>query len=226
MTTKTRSPLGAVAGGVHSARVLDVADPEGLGRVRIELSGLAANDGDAYSAWARLAVPLAGPERGTWFVPEVDDEVLVAFEGGDARRPVVLGSMWNGADEPPESADAANDRKVIRTRSGLTLSFDDAEGAESIVLETPGGRRLTLRDDEEAVVIEDGSGSSLRMDVAGIQLRSTARVVVHAAVVEVSASLLDVEAAVARFSGVVQADSVVTNSVIASSYTPGAGNIW
>ncbi|MFD0449555.1 phage baseplate assembly protein V [Rhodococcus aetherivorans] len=86
---------------MYPATVTDVADPDGQGRVRIRLPWTPDTDRDGYETWARLATLMAGAGRGTWFVPEVDDEVLAAFWAGDPDQPYVIGALWNGQDAPP-----------------------------------------------------------------------------------------------------------------------------
>jgi uncharacterized protein involved in type VI secretion and phage assembly len=171
---------------------------------------------------------MAGRDRGTWFIPDVDDEVLVAFEGGDPRRPYVLGGLWNGTDSPPETMDRAgnNYKKVVRSRRGVKITLDDQEGQEKLVLETPGGQKLTLKDGPGAVEVVDSNGNSIKLEAAGITIQSSAKVTVSASTVEVSAGMVTVNAGISKFSGVVQADTVITNSVVSASYSPGAGNIW
>lgn len=214
--------------GVYPAIVSDIKDPDGQGRVKILLPWSPDTDGGRYEAWARLAVLMAGANRGTWFVPDVDDEVLVAFEGGDSRRPYVLGGLWNGSDSPPETMDGAgnNYKKVIRSRNGVKLTLDDQDGQEKLILETPGGQKLTLKDGPGAVEIVDSNGNSVKLESAGITVQASAKVTVSASTVEISAGMVTVNAGMSKFSGVVQADTVITNAVVSSSYTPGAGNIW
>jgi uncharacterized protein involved in type VI secretion and phage assembly len=212
--------------GVYPALVTDVEDPEGQGRVRIRLPWAPDSDGDAYEAWARLATLMAGADRGTWFVPEVDDEVLAVFEGGDPRRPYVIGSLWNGQDAPPESMSAGNDIRAIHSRNGIVVTFDDTDGQERLQLETPGGQAVTLTDGPGVVTVEDANGNSITLDSSGITIQSGSKVTVSASTVEVNAGSVTVNAGLSKFSGVVQADTVITNTVISSSYTPGAGNIW
>ena len=214
--------------GVYPALVTDIRDPEQQGRVKIALPWATDAGGSTYSNWARMATFMGGRHRGSWFIPDVDDEVLVAFEGGDARRPYVVGSLWNGVDAPPESMDAEgnNFRKVLRSRSGVTLTLDDQGGAERMILETPGGQKLTLQDGSGGIVIEDSNGSSVRLEAGGITVTSAAKVTINASIVEVSAGMVTVNAGISKFSGVVQADTVIANSVISASYSPGAGNIW
>lgn len=214
--------------GVHVAIVRDVKDPDGLGRVKISLPWVADANGGSYEAWARIATLMGGKNRGSWFVPDVDDEVLVGFEAGDPRRPYVLGGLWNGVDTPPESMDGSgrNDKKVLRSRNGVKITLDDRNGQESLVLETPGGQKVTLKDGPGAVEIVDANGNSVKLETAGLTVRSSAKVTVSASQVEVSAGTVTVNAGMSTFSGVVKADTVITNSVVSASYTPGAGNIW
>jgi len=208
--------------GVYPALVTDIRDPDTLGRVKVQMPSV------GQANWARIATLMAGKHRGTWFIPDVGDEVLVAFEAGDPRRPYVVGSLWSRADAPPESMDAKgnNYRKVLHSRKGVKFTLDDTDGAEQMVLETPGGQKVILMDDAGAVVIEDSNGNSVRLDSGGIAVTSPAKVTVTASTVEISAGMVTVNAGMSKFSGVVQADTVITNSVISASYSPGAGNIW
>lgn len=214
--------------GVHTAVVIDVADPDGQGRVRIRLPWCPDGGDTSYEAWARLATTMAGNERGTWFVPDAGDEVLVCFEAGDARRPFVIGGLWNGVDSPPETMEGSgeNNIKSITSRNGVKITMDDSSGSESLVLETPAGQKVTLADGPSTITVEDANGNRAVLDSAGVTIDASAKVSVTASTMEVSASMVTVNAGMSKFSGVVQADTVITNSVISSSYTPGAGNIW
>ena len=210
--------------GVYSATVKDIKDPDGQGRVKVALPW-AGND---YEAWGRVATLMAGKNRGTWFIPDVGDEVLVAFLGGDVRHPLVLGGMWNGVDSPPESMDGAgrNFKKVIRSRNGVKVTLDDQDGQESLKLETPGGQKVTLTDGPGSIELADSNGNSIKLDSGGITVSATAKVTVSASQVNVSAGMVCVDAGMSKFGGVVKADTVITNAVVSSTYTPGAGNIW
>jgi uncharacterized protein involved in type VI secretion and phage assembly len=214
--------------GVYPALVTDVRDPDNQGRVRVTLPWSPDADGGRYEAWARLSTLMGGANRGSWFVPDPEDEVLVGFEGGDPRRPYVLGGLWNGSDAPPETMDGggANDRKVLRSRNGVKVTLDDADGTERLVLETPGGQKVTLSDGPGAIAIEDANGNSVKLESSGVTVNAAAKVTVTAGTAEISAGMLTVNAGMSKFSGVVQADTVITNSVVSASYTPGAGNIW
>jgi uncharacterized protein involved in type VI secretion and phage assembly len=222
------SGLGGRWYGAFPALVTDIVDPEGLGRVKIALPWSPDTAGARYETWARLATFMAGNNRGSWFIPDVDDEVLIVFEGGDPRRPYVIGSLWNGKDSPPESMDGAgkNFKKVLRSRNGVKLTMDDNDGREQFILETPGGQKLTLKDGPGAVEIVDSNGNSIKLETSGITITASAKVTINASQVAVSAGMVTVDAAMSKFSGVVQCDTLISTSVVSASYTPGAGNIW
>ncbi len=214
--------------GVYPALVSDINDPENQGRVKVKLPWSPDGAGGAYESWARLAVFMAGNNRGAWFIPDVNDEVLVAFQSGDPRHPIVIGALWNGSDAPPESMDGAGNNylKVLRSRNGVKITLDDADGQEQYIVETPGGQKMTLKDGPGSVEIVDSNGNSIKMEASGITVTASAKVTVNASTVDISASLVNVNAGMSKFSGVVKADTVITNSVVSASYTPGAGNIW
>lgn len=215
--------------GAYPALVKDVRDPDGQGRVKVTLPWSPDGSGAAYEAWARVATLMGGKNRGSWFVPDVGDEVLLVFLSGDSRFPVVVGGLWNGKDNPPESMDGAgkNYVKLLRSRNGVKVTLDDHDGQEKLVLETPGGQKATLADGPGTIVIEDANGNSVKLEASGITVNAAAKVNVTAGgPVQVSTSLLTVDAGMSKFSGVVKADTVITNSVVSASYTPGAGNIW
>jgi uncharacterized protein involved in type VI secretion and phage assembly len=219
---------GGLFYGVYPALVTDVVDPEGQGRVRVKLPWSPDTSQAAYEAWARLATAMAGNDRGTWLVPDTGDEVLVVFEGGDPRRPYAIGSLWNGQDAPPETMDSAgsNDRKVLRSRNGVQVTLDDSSGQERLELETPGGQKITLRDGPGSITLEDANGNRITLDTQGVAVSAAGKVTVSGSQVEISAGMVSVSAGMSKFSGVVQADTVISNSVVSASYTPGAGNIW
>ena len=211
--------------GVYPGKVTGVADPEQTGRVQVTLPWL-GGDGDDLTTWARVAVLMAGRRRGTWFMPEVDDEVLVAFEAGDLHRPYVLGALWNSEDEPPEESTERNDFRTIQSRSGMRLRFDDSDAAKSLTIDTPGGASITLDEAGSRVEIRDDNGNRVLLDNGGIHIETAAEITLSASTLRVSASALTVDAAMSTFSGVVKCDTMISNSVVSASYTPGAGNIW
>ena len=205
--------------GVLPAIVVDNRDPEGIGRVQVQIAG------EGAAAWARIATLMAGAKRGTWFIPEVGDEVLVAFGPGDARQPYVLGGLWSLGSPPPETMDANNTKKVLRSRNGVKITLDDQNGQESFIVETPGGQKITLKDGPGSIEITDSNGNSVKLEPSGISVNASAKVTINASQVEVNASMVTVNAGMSKFSGVVQCDTLISNSVISASYTPGAGNV-
>jgi phage protein D/phage baseplate assembly protein gpV len=156
--------------------VLDNEDPDGLGRVRIKLPGL-SEDESGY--WARVAAPMAGGGRGTFFLPEKNDEVLVAFEQGDITRPYILGALWNTEDKPPETNP---DVRLIKSRRGHSVRFDDTDGAEKIeIIDKSGENSLTLDTkgstisikSSQDVVIEAPRGK-ISLHAKNVEVKSTA----------------------------------------------------
>lgn len=214
--------------GVYPAQVTDIKDPDSQGRVKVRLPWTPDGGGAGYEVWARLVTLMAGAQRGTWFIPDPGDEVLVLFEGGDPRRPYVVGALWNGSDSPPESMDGAgnNYKKSIVSRRNIRITLDDTESREMVVIQTPGGQKLTLQDGPGSVEIKDSNGNTIKLDSSGVTVTASANVTVNASKVEVNAGMLTVNAGMSKFSGVVKADTVITESVVSKSYTPGIGNIW
>jgi uncharacterized protein involved in type VI secretion and phage assembly len=212
--------------GVFSAVVIDNMDPDNLGRVKVQLPPISESDQHGHQAWARLATLMAGQNRGTWFIPDMNDEVLVAFEAGDVRRPYVIGSLWNVANAPPHSMDATNNKKLLRSRNGVKITLDDQSGQESFIVETPGGQTITLKDGPGSIEIVDSNGNSIKLEAAGVTVNASAKVTLNASSVEISSGIVTVNAGMSKFSGVVQCDTLISNSVISASYTPGAENIW
>jgi uncharacterized protein (DUF2345 family) len=102
----------------------------------------------------------------------------------------------------------------------------NAGGQEQLVVETAGGQRITLQDAPPSILLEDSSGNSIRLQNGQVSITTPGRLVIQAAIVEINGGELLVNAGMAKFSGTLQSDTVITNSVVASSYTPGAGNIW
>jgi uncharacterized protein involved in type VI secretion and phage assembly len=229
--TDARVPtgLGGRWYGVYPALVSDVKDPEGQGRVKVTLPWAPDTGTANYETWARVATLMGGNNRGTWFIPDTDDEVLVAFEGGDPRRPYVLGGLWNGTDRSPESMDGAgkNFKKIIRSRNGVKITLDDQDGQEKLILETPGGQKATLKDGPGSIEIIDSNGNSIKLEPSGVSITAAAKMTLTANMVEIAASTVTVNAGTTTVTGpLIGAVSVQTPSVIGATYTPGAGNIW
>ena len=145
--------------GVAIGVVTNNEGDAGQGQIKVKLPWRDHQE----SFWVRLAVPMAGADRGTYFVPEVGDEVLLAFDQGDIRHPYMIGALWNGQDSPPQTnADGENNVRQIRSRSGHELTFDDTAGAEAIDIKTAGGHIIRLDDSSgsEKIEIKDSTGSN------------------------------------------------------------------
>ncbi len=142
-------------------------DPQGEFRVRVQVPVLEA-EGDGI--WARLASLFAGPERGSVFRPEIEDEVVVGFFDQDPRQPVVLGSLHSSAKAAPIEGSDDNFEKGIVTASGLKVTFNDE--VSSLQLETPNGNKLLLTDENGGLELEDESGNKIVMSSDGITVES------------------------------------------------------
>jgi phage baseplate assembly protein V len=142
--------------GVYRAVVTDTRDPEERGRVKVRLA-------DRQESWAELATLFAGDGYGTWFRPDPDDEVLVAFEAGDPDRPYVVGALWGKGDRPPETDDNV---KTIQTRCGAKITIDDARC--EIRIEAPTGIRLVTSGRLEA------TASQVELDTGQLKVNAGA----------------------------------------------------
>lgn len=150
--------------GVRVAIVRDNEDPEDIGRVKLEYPW---RDADDESHWARIATEMTGDDYGTYYLPEVEDEVLVSFENGDIHKPIVIGSLWNGKQKPPEdNGDGNNDIRTITTRKGHKIEFDDNKQDGAVRIETDAGHEVVLNDKSgsESISITDKSDNSIEMD--------------------------------------------------------------
>jgi phage protein D len=154
--------------GIMVAKVKNnINDPDGLGRVQVAFPEL--SDGD-FSRWARVVTFMAGGSLseswGGYFLPDIDDEVYVAFEHGDINRPVVVGSVWNGKARPPEVNKDQNTRKMIKTKTGMQLLFDETSGQQRICIRDKPGNSITLSSaaNGEGLTIKDKAGATIELN--------------------------------------------------------------
>jgi outer membrane protein OmpA-like peptidoglycan-associated protein/phage baseplate assembly protein gpV len=141
-----------------------------MASVKLQLAWL--HDTEA-TTWARIAVPMAGPQRGTYLLPEVDDQVLVVFEHGDINRPIVIGALWSKKQPPVEvNASGKNNTKLIKSRCGHRVIFDDTDGAEKIVIVDKTGKNKIVLDSAAKVVKLESDGD--------IEVFARSNVIVHA----------------------------------------------
>jgi phage baseplate assembly protein gpV len=157
-----------------------------------ELSYLSMGDDDP-SAPARIMMPMAGAGRGTYFLPEPGDEVVVAFELGDTSLPIVMGGVWNDNDAPPDQANPSPDNNVrtIVSRSGHEITLDDTPGAEKVTVKTQGGHELELDDTMPgSVTLKSAGGCELDMsDATGsLTLRAPLQITLDCPSISIKAS--------------------------------------
>jgi uncharacterized protein involved in type VI secretion and phage assembly len=172
--------------GIVIGTVVDLNDPEKLGRVKLKLPQY----NDEQSTWARIASPMAGNNRGFFFRPEVQDEVLVGFENGEARRPYVLGALWSKVDTPPprDSDETKNNWRFIVSRSGHILKFDDTSGSEKIeIIDKSGSLKITLDSANSKIQIESNGDvevsapqGTFKVSAQTVDIESSAGMTLHA----------------------------------------------
>jgi Rhs element Vgr protein len=161
---------GALLPGVSGLQIGTVAsneDPDGEHRVRVRLPLV---DKEEDGIWARVANLDAGAERGFFFRPEIDDEVVVGFLDDDPRRAVILGMLHSSAKAAPLEGSDDNHEKVYQSRSKMRLYFND--DTKVLLLETPAGNNVTLSEEEKAITIEDQNGNKIAMTADGITIES------------------------------------------------------
>jgi phage baseplate assembly protein V len=169
--------------GVAVAIVTNNKDPDGLGRVKVSLPWLGER---VESDWTRVVTPVAGAGRGMYWLPEVDDEVLVAFEHGRPDSPYVLGGLWNGKDKPPESnQDGKNNVRALKTRSGHLIRLTDTDGDEKIeIVDKTGKNSIVISAKDKTVAIADvtvkSTNGKLKLSGNGVEITSQAAVKIEA----------------------------------------------
>jgi hypothetical protein len=134
--------------------------------------------------------------------------------------------LWNGSDAPPETMDSDNNLKSIVSRADIRITMDDSDGAVKLTLSTPGGHSLVFDDAARSVTATDSNGNIIKMEAAGISITTSAKIKMDASLIQATAGMVTVDAALSKFSGVVQCDTLISNSVVSVSYTPGIGNLW
>ena len=172
-------PAGGLLAGVSGLQIGVVtvleSDPDGEERIKVRLPLVSTSE---EGIWARISTLDAGKERGTFFRPEIGDEVVVGFLGDDPRCPIVLGMCHSSAKPAPEPAKDSNHRKGYVSREKMKFTFDDEK--KIIVLETPGGNKLTLSEEDKGIVIEDQNGNKITLDDSGIKVESAKDLILKA----------------------------------------------
>ncbi len=205
--------------GVYPGIVTAIVDPEKLGRIELKFPWL-GGDGASVRGWATLCTPYADDDQGLEVLPSVGTQVVVAFEAGDLRRPYIIGSCWNGKEALPEAPADTNDRRLLKTRSGSKLEFNDATSGAKVTLSMKSGHSVTLDDESSVVRVEHADGCVITLTGTEIQIEANSSV-------EITAPTLNVHAAISNFDGKITCTTLdASASVISPSYTQGAGNFW
>ncbi len=226
------APLTRPASEHHLAEVVSVSDVETTGRIDVRVYSYDGIDGQDSRIAARVCVPFAGDGRGAFFIPDVGDEVLVAFINGDARQAVVLGALWNGKNQPAESLGSDRiDRWTIVGKRGTRIAIvEEGEGA-LIRLSTPDASGSDVafceisRENNGYIELSAG-GSKVRIDQDGVSIQTSGEVSMEASSTSITSATVDVDAGQSTFNGKVDALAVQTPAVMGSTYTPGGGNVW
>ena len=175
---ETSAPISSgINCGVHgllTGIVMQIhEDPEKLNRVKVKIPLM---ENEKEDVWARLGGAYASEKFGCMFYPEVGDEVILGFFGGDPSSPVILGSLYSGKRTPPQALEQKNNIKQILTREKLSVEFNEEK--KSITVTTPGKRKIVLDDDGKKISLEDGLGNKIEMSDSGIKMESKKDIVI------------------------------------------------
>jgi uncharacterized protein involved in type VI secretion and phage assembly len=172
--------------GVAAAEVINNVDLDGQARVQVRLPWL-----PGVEPWARVAVGAAGDQTGFFLIPQVGDEVLVAFEHGDVRAPYVVGSLWNGVDRPPapEATDAVT-KVILKTTAGHVIEIDDLE--QSIEIKTSSGQKVSLETDK--IQIQAGSSKATLETAGKVAIEAATEIELKATTIKLQGTTVEVKA--------------------------------
>jgi uncharacterized protein involved in type VI secretion and phage assembly len=224
--------------GLYPAKVTD-STPDDLGRIEVELPWLGQNPADEAGQQGDAGEPVriratllsswAAADQGLLTLPPNDSQVIVGFEAGNLARAYVVGACWNGVAQMPHqgsassgsSTEATEDRRVLRTKTGHYIEFDESSGSNKLTLATAGGHKITLDDTSSEISITHSSGHAIKLEASGnISITANAGVSITAS------SGLTVTAPTAQFSGIVQCTALIASTAVSSPvYTPGIGGL-
>lgn len=176
---------GGYVKGVGIAVVTQNKDPDGYGRVKVRYTWF---DQPRESVWARVATPMAGNDRGFVMTPEVGDEVAVCFERGDLRFPIVIGALHGGKDKNPnKNSDGKNDKRMIKSRAGHVLTFNDGTQG-SVELALKDGKKVLINDDGLAVQDDKGNHFKIASGSGAVEINASGKLTIKAASIELTAT--------------------------------------
>lgn len=208
--------------GIHLATVVEDTDPMNLNRVRVRLAGL------ELELWAPVLIPGGGAGYGVALTPRRWETVAVAFPGGDPAHALVLGAIWSGAGARPPAAGQPDKSYAIVSPKGASIRIEEVSDTAppAIVFETDQQTRICIDANAGGSIVIEHPDGSITLSTTGISVASSATVSVSASQVTVSAGTVTIDTGLTTATGVVRCDTLITNSVVSASYTPGAGNIW
>ncbi len=167
---KSASASGLLPGieGLQIGKVVKLdSDPDGESRIQVDIPIL---NGDTNSVWARLSNFYGTNQSGSFFLPEIDDEVILGFFNNDPRFPVILGSLYSSKHTPPYELEAKNNTKAIVTREKMKIEFDEEKKVITIL--TPGNNTVTISDDAKGIKLEDQNSNVIELNDSGISMSS------------------------------------------------------
>ncbi len=204
-----------IIAGMQLAEVIDTVDPQSRGRIQIRLTT------NNLELWSMVMVAGAGSDYGVSCLPKEGELVVVAFL--DREQPVVMGALWKATEEHPEHAQPVEQNYLIKTPGGSELRMNDE--SPSLEIKTQAGYRMLIDESAGEIKIERDD-QTITLTASSIDIKSSSSVNIEASTIKFSAGMVDIQSGMTKASGVVQCDTLISNSVISSSYTPGAGNIW
>lgn len=162
--------------GLHIGKVVKLdEDPNSEFRIQVDIPVLGGEDN---KVWARLGTGWASNNYGSFFVPDINDELILGFFNSDPSQPVILGSLYSSNNQPPHQPTAENYVRGIVTKENMKLTFDDEK--KVIILETPGGNKILISDEEKGITLKDQKGNQLKMNDSGITIESKADLILKA----------------------------------------------
>lgn len=162
--------------GLQNGTVKQIdTDPDGESRIKVLIPGIQKDKG---MIWARMAHEYATKNKGSFFLPEIEDEVVVGFFGNDPRYPVILGMLYSSKNKPPYTAEKTNKIKAIVTKNDLCLEMNDTD--KVITVKTPGGNQIVLSDKDKSILLKDQSGNKIEMSAGGITINSAKDITIKA----------------------------------------------
>lgn len=174
--TPTGSGIIPAIKGLHTGIVTQLeSDPNGEDRILVKIPII---NNEEQGIWCRVASPDAGENRGFFFRPEIEDEVIIGFINEDPNNAIVLGMLHSSGKPAPITAADANHQKGIVTRSEMKVLFDDEK--KSIGIETPAGKKITLDEDKGVIIIEDENSNVITIDSNGIKMESAGNIEIKA----------------------------------------------